>query len=85
MVCKCANNWCPTTRHRQEGRLFRLDINVGNKAGGTECKTEYIWLCSSCAQVMHPKVDVRGDTVILRLTKNDSTQIADTIALRRVN
>jgi hypothetical protein len=85
MVCKCANSWCPTTRHHHEGSLFRLDINVGNTAGGTERKTEYIWLCSSCALVMHPKVEVKGDTVILRLTKKEPTQIADTIALRRVN
>ncbi len=70
MVSKCANSWCLTTRHRHEGKLFRLDIDLGNMAGKDERKTEYIWLCTPCAQVMHPKVDVIGDTVTLRLTKN---------------
>ena len=71
MVGKCANSWCSTTRHHHEGKLFRLDINLGNMAGKDERKTKYIWLCAPCAQVMHPKVEVNGDTVTLRLTKND--------------
>ena len=86
MVGKCANSWCPTTRHHHEGKLFRLDIDLGNKAGGDERKTEYMWLCACCAQVMHPKVEVNGDTVTLRLTKNDPMPVADTDAfLRRAN
>jgi hypothetical protein len=52
--------------------LFRLDIDLGNQAGGHERKTEYIWLCAECAELMHPKVDVIGDTVTLRLTRNVS-------------
>jgi hypothetical protein len=80
MVGKCANSWCPTTRHHHEGKLFRLDINLGSKAGRDERKTEYIWLCACCAQVMHPKVEVSGDTVTLRLTKNLPTLVADTNA-----
>lgn len=71
MVGKCANGWCPTTRRHHEGKLFRLDINLGSRAGRDERKTEYIWLCGPCAQVMHPKVEVDGNTVTLRLTKND--------------
>src|ERR1700694_1515412 len=63
MVAKCANNWCHTTRHHDGGKMFRLDINLGNKAGGKERMTEYIWLCARCAQEMHPKVEVAGDTV----------------------
>lgn len=70
MTGKCANNWCPTLRTPNEGKLFRLDINLGRKTGGTQRKTEYIWLCARCAAVMHPKVDVAGDVVTLRLTKN---------------
>jgi hypothetical protein len=77
MVGKCANSWCFATRHDHEGKLFRLDIKLGNKAGETERKTEYIWLCAHCAQVMHPKVDVIGDTVTLRLAKNDPIPLAD--------
>jgi hypothetical protein len=79
MIQKCPNHWCPTTRHRHEGTLFRLDIDIGNKAGGNERKTEYIWLCAHCAQVMLPKVDVVGDTVTVRLSKKDPLPlVADT-------
>ena len=70
MVEKCVNSWCPSTRHDDEGKLFRLDIDLGNKAGGNEMKTEYIWLCARCALEMHPKVEVTGDTVRVRLSKN---------------
>ncbi len=80
MVAKCANSWCHTTRHHDAGKLFRLDINLGNKAGGKERKTEYIWLCARCAQEMHPKVEVTGDTVTVRLSKNAPT-VAETAAL----
>lgn len=71
MVGKCANLRCPTPRHHNEGKLFRLDIDLGSMAGDDERKTEYIWLCACCAQVMHPKVEVSGDTVRVRLSKND--------------
>jgi hypothetical protein len=77
MVGKCANSWCPTTRHYHEGKLFRLDIDLGNKGGGDERKTDYIWLCGSCALEMHPKVEVAGDTVTVRLTKNAPMAVAD--------
>jgi hypothetical protein len=70
MVSKCANSWCPTTRHHDEGKLFRLDIDLGSKTGKDEYRTEYIWLCAPCAREMHPKVEVNGDRVTLRLAKN---------------
>jgi hypothetical protein len=80
MVGKCANSRCLTVR-RDEGKLFRLDINLGSKSGGkNERKTEYIWLCGQCAQVMHPKVEVIGDTVTLRLTKNEPMLVSDNSA-----
>ncbi len=84
MVHKCANAWCPTTRQSHEGKLFRLDLDLGNKAGGSEYKTEYVWLCARCACLMRPKVEVAGNTVTLRLTKIDTP--ADTVArLQRAN
>jgi hypothetical protein len=81
MVGKCANSWCPTTRSHDEGKLFRLDIDLGSKSGKNECKTEYIWLCDRCARVMHPKLEVAGNTVTLRLTKNGPIAVADDDAL----
>jgi hypothetical protein len=86
MVSKCANSWCSTTRNHQEGKLFRLDIVVGNRAGGKERKTEYIWLCAPCADQMLPKVEVSGNTITLRLTKKDPVRVAETaVASERVN
>jgi hypothetical protein len=86
MVGKCANSWCPTTRHHHEGKLFRLEINLGSRTGGDERKTDYLWLCARCALEMHPKVEVTGDTVTVRLTKNDPTRAADTaLSSVRVN
>ena len=54
MVSKCANSWCSAIRHNHEGKLFRLDIDLENMAGGDERKTEYIWLCACCVLKMHP-------------------------------
>jgi hypothetical protein len=86
MVRKCANSWCSATHHDDEGKLFRLDIDLGNKAGADEHKTEYIWLCAPCANKMHPKLEVNGDTVILRLTKNEPMRLEEFEApLRRAN
>jgi hypothetical protein len=80
MVGKCANSWCPTPRHprhRHEGKLFRLDINLGTMAGGDERRTEYIWLCDRCAREMHPKVEVNGDTIKVLLSRNDPMRGGD--------
>lgn len=86
MVGKCVNSWCRTPRHHHEGKLFRLDIDLGNIAGGNELKTEYVWLCARCALEMHPEVEVTGDTVRLRLLKNAPVQVAATNeSLQRVN
>jgi hypothetical protein len=72
---KCANRWCRATRDDDEGKLFRFDLDLGNRAGGNELITEYIWLCTRCAELMHPKVEVSGDTVTLRLTNNLSANL----------
>jgi hypothetical protein len=69
---KCANRWCSATRHHHEGKLFRLDLDLGSTTGCDECRTEYLWLCPDCAQLMHPRVEVNGNTVTVRLSKNDT-------------
>lgn len=85
MVRKCANSWCSTTRHNDEGKLFRLDIDLGTATGRSERKTEYIWLCACCVLKMHPNVEVSGNTVRVLLTKN-SGWAADSSGLSaRVN
>jgi hypothetical protein len=84
METKCANSWCLTPRLHDQGKLFRLDIEIGSQSGKDERKTEYLWLCGECSQVMHPKVEVSGDTVTLRLTKNkEGSSVAATGELLR--
>ncbi len=77
MVGKCANSWCPTTRHHHEGKLFRVDIDLGNMAGENEQKTAYLWLCAKCAEQMVPKIEVTGKTVRVRLSRNVPMRVAD--------
>ena len=55
MAVKCVNHYCTATRHDDEGKMFRLDLDLGSKNGGSERMTEYIWLCADCAQRMHPR------------------------------
>jgi len=81
MVGKCANSWCPATHQQHEGKLFRLDIALGNAAGETEQETDYVWLCGRCAQEMHPTVEVVGNIIKVRLSKNDPMRVADSDAL----
>ncbi len=64
---KCANNSCPARHTAREGKLFRLDLDIGNTAGEIQHETTYIWLCSRCAARMIPKVSVTGNTVFVRL------------------
>lgn len=86
MVGKCANSWCSAIRHHHEGKLFRFDIDLGNAAGENQHKTDYIWLCGRCAEEMHPKVEVAGDTITVRLSKNDPLQVeAANASAARVN
>lgn len=87
MAEKCTNRWCSAVRFDSEGKLFRLDIDLGNKAGGTERKTEYIWLCDACACKMHPKVEVKGNSIIVRLKPNEPMHVVETTEppLRRAN
>jgi hypothetical protein len=87
MVRKCANRWCATSPQHQDGKLFRLDFDLGNMAGGDEQKTEYIWLCAPCAKEMRPKVEVIGNTVTVRLSRIAPLVGADTVlsSAARVN
>lgn len=70
MAVKCANRCCTAARKGDEGKMFRLDLDLGLKSGGGERRTEYMWLCSDCAQRMHPRVAISGDTVQVRLSMN---------------
>jgi hypothetical protein len=77
MVETCANHCCAAVRRSNQGKLFRLDIDLGSRSGEDEQMTEYIWLCASCAKLMHPKVEVTAESVILRLARNDVMPVPD--------
>ncbi len=76
MVRICANKFCANPSH-EYGRLFRLDIDIGDKSGGTEHKTEYVFLCDACAQKMRPVVEVVGDAIRVRLARNSPKEITN--------
>lgn len=69
MQGKCANSACSASRHPNEGKLFRLEIELGNAAGERQQKIDYVWLCTVCARQMNPRIEVSGNTVIVRLAK----------------
>jgi len=63
MSAKCANPLCRASHHWDEGKLFRLDIEIASTAGGTKQKTAFVWLCRRCAQQMNPRVEVTRSKV----------------------
>ncbi len=63
MSTKCANAHCSACHHPDEGKLFRLDLEIANTAGATQLRTVFVWLCSRCAREMNPRVEVAGNTV----------------------
>lgn len=68
MSGKCVNNACSAHFHGpNEGKLFRIDIEIGSNSGGDERKIEYIWLCGRCARTMNPKIEVAGNVLTVRL------------------
>lgn len=77
MTVKCVNHYCSATRHHDEGKLFRLDLDLGSKNGGDERMTEYLWLCADCAQRMHPTVEVSANKVTVRLSENLPMPLGD--------
>ena len=83
MIGNCANRSCTTLRRPNQGKLFRLDIDLGSLSGTDEHLTEYIWLCRTCAQVMHPAVEVTRDSVVLRITKNVPMMPRESVSNRR--
>src|SRR6266516_4000296 len=56
-------------------------LTLAGTTGEDERKTEYIWLCASCAEMMHPEVEVTEDSVVLRLTRNIPMLVADATTL----
>ncbi len=61
MVSKCANPACNNGFVRLDGgRLFRFDLKC---PGGL--KTEFFWLCGSCAATMHMHLGPNSLPIIL--------------------
>jgi hypothetical protein len=85
MVGKCANPSCSASRQNEEGKLFRVDIDLGNATGGHQCKTTYLWLCAACAQSLRPKVEVVGNTVTVLLAAITGTPPSRVASIPKVN
>ena len=87
MTGKCANSLCSAFRYRHgEGKLFRIDVDLGKKSGEHQWKTAYVWLCSRCAREMYPKIEVAGDAVRVRLAKIEPSLLSQNSSVpARVN
>lgn len=78
MSGKCVNSACSASfRGPDEGKLFRIDIDIGSNSGGDERKTEYIWLCGRCARTMNPKIEVAGNVLTVRLAATEDSKTSD--------
>jgi hypothetical protein len=60
---KCANSSCSACHDSNEGKLFRLDLDIANAAGLVRQEVVFIWLCSRCARRMNPSIEITGNTV----------------------
>jgi hypothetical protein len=76
---KCVNSACSAIRGPNEGKLFRIDIDIGSNSGGDERKTEYIWLCGRCARTLNPKIEVAGNVLTVRLAATEDCQKKDAV------
>lgn len=63
MSARCANPSCTGSCPSDEGKLFRLDLEIASIAGATQHKIVFLWLCGNCARRMNPRVEVAEDTV----------------------
>jgi hypothetical protein len=72
MGMRCANHCCNAVRQSDEGKLYRLDLELGSLRGEDEHRTEYLWLCSECASYLRLRVQAHGDSVQVRLSARDS-------------
>jgi hypothetical protein len=77
MYGKCVNSACSAIRGPDEGKLFRIDIDIGSNSGGDERKTEYIWLCGRCARTLNPKIEVTGNVLTVRLAATEDHHSSD--------
>lgn len=77
---KCANAQCRVVRSEGEGKLYRLDIDLGSADGPDERRIEYLWLCEHCAKSLHPMVEVADKTIRLRLVRRSAGIATQTLA-----
>lgn len=55
MFAKCANYWCPASRHPEE--LSSMEFQFGERLGGGQTEVVCLWLCTRCCREMRPQVD----------------------------
>ncbi len=65
MLSKCVNPGCTAVfRYLHEGKVFRLERDLGDDSDKHARNFEYFWLCSTCASFLtvvyeHKEVAVR--------------------------
>ncbi len=65
MLSKCVNPTCSAVfRYLHEGKVFRLERDLGDDSDSHARHFEYFWLCSSCAGYL--KVVYERDGVKVR-------------------
>jgi hypothetical protein len=75
---KCVNSACSASfRGPDEGKLFRIDIDIGSNSGSEERKTEYIWLCGRCARTLNPTINVAGNVLTVKLLATEDCRARD--------
>lgn len=74
MDSKCVNYWCSPSYH--EGKLIRVEFELGGPVGERQLKTMPLWLCARCARDMTPASEVAANTTAkMRLSHEDRMQV----------
>jgi len=85
MVTRCENPSCTGSCPSDEGKLFRLDLEIASMAGATQHHIVFLWLCANCACRMNPRVEVVGDTVRVLLAAAPPAALGKPVATVLVN
>jgi hypothetical protein len=67
MDTKCANRFCSSRRVLEEGKLYRIDLDIADLAGPGKYETFFVWLCDDCALAMVPRLEIAQHCVQVRL------------------
>ena len=78
MLSKCANPSCSASfRYFHQGKLFRMEMEMvaddsgeAPGAGKIVRRTEFFWLCDTCASEMTLEYDAKGSVLVKPVASN---------------